>query len=174
MKHIILPYGAIAGAVVIGSIILTLTLAGGNDPEWLGYLIMIVALSLIFLGMKRYRDRELGGVIRFGTGVLLGLGITLVASVIYVAVWEVYLATTDYAFIDDYSRSVIAAKEAAGVAGAALQAELENMDKLKEQYANPVFRLPMTFLEIFPVGVLITLASAALLKNSRLLQADGG
>lgn len=176
MKRVILSYGGLAGTVVIGTAILTLTLSGeihAGGAEWLGYLVMIVALSLIFLGIKRYRDHELGGVIRFGTAVLLGLGITLVASVIYVAVWEVYLSMTDYAFIDDYTRSMIEAKEAAGVAGPALQAEIESMSRLKEQYANPVFRLPMTFLEIFPVGLLITLVSAGLLRNSNLLPAMG-
>ena len=40
---------------------------------------MIVALSVIFLGVKRYRDQELGGVIRFGTAFMLGLGIAAVA-----------------------------------------------------------------------------------------------
>ena len=88
--------------------------------------------------------------IRFGTGVLLGLGITLVASVIYVAAWEVYLAMTDYAFIDDYAQSMLSSEEAADAA---------------RRYANPAFRLPVTFLEIFPVGLLITLASAGLLKR---------
>jgi hypothetical protein len=176
MKRIILPYGALAGAVIIGSLTLTLTLSGESHAagtEWLGYLVMIVTLSLIFLGIKRYRDHELGGVIRFGTAVRLGLGITLVASVIYVAAWEVYLSVTDYAFIDDYARSTIAAKEAGDVAGPALQAEIESMERLREQYANPVFRLPITFLEIFPVGLLITLVSAGLLRNSELLPAVG-
>ena len=176
MKRVILPYGALAGVIVIGTMIIGLSIAGESHAagaQWLGYLVMIVALSLIFLGIKRYRDHELGGVIRFRTAVLLGLGITLVASVIYVAVWEVYLSMTDYAFMNDYAQSMIEAKEAEGVAGAALQAEIESMDKLKEQYANPMFRLPMTFLEIFPVGLLITLVSAGLLRNSSLLPANG-
>ena len=177
MKRAIFTYGAIAGAVIIGSMILGFTLADEGDvggSQWLGYLIMIVALSLIFLGIKRHRDHELGGVIRFGTGVALGLGITLVASVVYVAAWEGYLSMTDYAFIDDYAQSVIAAQEADGVTGPALQAEIESMDNLRERYANPWFRLPMTFLEIFPVGLLITLVSAGLLRNRDLLPADGG
>ncbi len=153
MKPIIFLYGALAGTVIISTSILTIALAGETHlagAQWLGYLVMIVALSLIFVGIKRYRDQELGGVIRFGTGVLLGLGITLVASVIYVAAWEVYLAMTDYAFIDDYAQSMLSSEEAADAA---------------RRYANPAFRLPVTFLEIFPVGLLVTLASAGLLKR---------
>jgi hypothetical protein len=45
------------------------------------------------------------------------------------------------------------------------------MDAFKRQYANPLFRLPMTFAEIFPVGVLVSLVSAAILRNPRVLPA---
>ena len=38
-------------------------------------------------------------------------------------------------------------------------------------YANPLYRLPITFVEIFPIGVLISLISAVLLRNSRFLPA---
>ena len=116
----------------------------------LGYLTMIVALSVIFLGVKRYRDQELGGVIRFGTAFMLGLGIAAVASLAYVILWEVYLSATDYAFIRDYTESILAAFEADGLVGAALQVEIDSMNELKARYANPLYRLPMTFLDIFP------------------------
>ena len=173
MTKISLTYGAIAGVVIIGFIMTSLSLAGGDlsGQQWLGYLIMIVALSLIFVGIKRYRDRELGGVIKFATAAKLGLGITLVASLVYVIVWEVNLSLTDFAFIDEYTRAVIAGKEAAGTRGAELEALIAEMETLKERYANPLFRLPMTFLEIFPVGLLITLLAAAVLRNSRFLPA---
>ncbi|MEX2122826.1 MAG: DUF4199 domain-containing protein [Woeseia sp.] len=97
----IFTYGIISGLVVIGTAVLALALSGGEETlhaqEWLGYLIMLIALSMIFVGIRRYRDRQLGGVIRFGTAMLLGLGIAAVAGVVYVAVWEIYLAMTDYA-----------------------------------------------------------------------------
>ncbi len=177
MKKIILTYGAVSGIVIIGSCIISAYLAGrAEEPRFSqlgGYLVMVVALSCIFVAIKRYRDRELGGVIKFGTATLLGLGITAVASVAYVVGWEVNLSLTDYAFADDYARSIIAGKEAAGMSGAELEAEIAAMEKFKRQYANPVFRLPVTFLEIFPVGLLITLISAAVLRNSKILPARG-
>ncbi len=175
MQKLMLVYGTIAGTIIIGSIIFGLALDTDDDSmkslEWLGYLIMIVALSMIFIGIKRYRDRDLGGVIRFGTAAKLGLGITLVASLIYVVAWEVNLSLTDYAFIDDYTQSIIAGKQAEGVEGAELEEVVAEMEKMKVQYSNPVYRLPMTFLEIFPVGLLITLIAAALLRNRRFLPA---
>jgi len=148
--------------------------SGNEEVEftaWMGYLIMLVALSLVFLGVKRHRDRELGGVIRFGTAFLVGIGITLVASLIYVVVWEVNLAMTDYAFMTDYTASIIRQAVADGVAGADMDALMAEMETLAENYKNPLFRLPMTFVEIFPLGLLVSLISAALLKNSRFLSA---
>lgn len=175
MRKIIITYGVVAGAVIIGSMILTNSLVGQEDSvnlsEWLGYLVMIVALSVIFVGIKRYRDRELGGVIKFGTAAMLGLGISLVASVVYVVVWEVNLAMTDYTFIDEYTQSVIEKNVAEGVSGADMRAVVAEMEEMKEQYAKPVYRLAITFLEIFPVALLITLLSAAVLRNSKVLPA---
>lgn len=171
MQRIILIYGASAGLAVILSIILGLMVSDGAETpqvqQWLGYLIMLVALSLIFAGIKRYRDQHLGGAIRFGKALLVGLGIAAVAGVVYAVVWEIYLALTDYAFIDAYTQGVMARQRAEGVAGAELQALTDDLATLKARYANPLFRLPMTFLEIFPVGAVITLISAALLRRGR-------
>lgn len=175
MKGAMLTHGVIAGLMIALVSFLGLNAQSGEEvPEFsplVGYLIMIVALSLIFVAVKRYRDNQLGGVIRFSTAFLLGLGITAVASVIYVAGWEVNLRLTDYAFAEDYSRSVIAAKRAEGVEGDALEAEIAKMEEFQRQYRNPLFRLPVTFLEIFPVGLLIALIAAAVLRKSEVLPA---
>ena len=175
MKNIILKYGVIAGGVVILSFIAGAMLSSASETtrfsELLGYLIMIIALSMVFVGIKQYRDQELGGVIRFGTAFRVGLGITLVASLIYVLGWEINLAVTDYSFIDEYTKYVLEEKQAAGLDGAALDAEVARMEEMKESYGNVWYRLPITFIEIFPVGLLVTLLSSMLLKNSRFLAA---
>ena len=172
MKKIVLVYGAIAGVVVIIALVAGLTLSEGEGPwssQWLGYLVMFVALSLIFVGVKRYRDTELGGVIGFGRAFQVGLGIAQVASVAYVLSWEAYLATTDYAFIDDYTVGVIESKRAEGLSEDAMQELITEMENMKAMYGKPWLRLPITFLEIFPVGLLVALVSAGLLKNPQLM-----
>lgn len=171
MLRIILINGLISGVVIIAGILGTILLGGGHSSLWLGYLIMLVALSSILVGVKQYRDRDLGGVIGFGKALLMGLGIAVTASIAYVLVWEIYLAVTHYAFIDQYTASILAAKRAAGVTGAEYQKAVAEMDTLRRQYADPLFRLPMTFVEIFPVGVLVALVSAALVRNPRFLPA---
>lgn len=174
MTNIIFLFGTIAGLIVIGTMIAVIVASGGsheNSSVWLGYLTMIVALSMIFFGVKRYRDRELGGVIKFLPALFMGLAISVVAGVIYVLVWEAYMAGTNHAFFDAYMNSYIEQQKAAGVTGAALEKIISEMNVMKVQYADPLFRLPMTFMEIFPVGVIISLISAAVLRNSKVLPA---
>ncbi len=170
MKKLILVYGAISGLVII--VINTLSIELGIGHEWLGFLVMFIAFSSIFVAVKQYRDDTLGGVIRFGTGFLLGLGITAVASLAYVFVWELYLASTDYAFIEGYIASIIESRQSAGASDAELAATIADMETIRQQYANPLLRLPMTFVEVFPIGVLISLISAVILRESQTLAAE--
>jgi hypothetical protein len=171
-------FGTISGLIVIGSMIGVFVASSGQPEmgqhsEFLGYTIMLVALSMIFFGIKSYRDRELGGVIRFLPAFMMGIGISVVAGIIYVLVWEVYMAFTHYTFMDAFVNSYIAKQKAAGITGAALEKVVAEMNAMKVQYANPLFRLPMTFMEIFPVGFLISLLSAAVLRRSDVLPAQG-
>lgn len=168
MRKTAFIYGSIAGLIVIASIVIGFFLGAdhGDSSLFLGYTIMIVALTLIFLAIKSYRDRQ-GGVIKFGPAFLLGLMTAIVAGAFYVIGWEGYLAATNYTFMDGYVAAAIEAKKAAGLAGAALDAEIARLGQMKAQYANPLFRMPMTFMEIFPVGLVIALVSAAILRNPK-------
>jgi hypothetical protein len=174
MKKILFVYGSIIGVVVISVMLIGLAFSteGMNtSSQMFGYLTMLIAMSLIFAGIKKYRDRDLGGVIRFWPAFGLGLGISAVAGVFYVLGWEINLAATDYAFIENYTQGVIDAKKSAGLAGAELETLIAEMDALKTNYGKLLFRMPMTFLEIFPVGVLVSLVSAAILRKPNILPA---
>lgn len=171
MFRIMLVYGAIAGVVIISIMIAGMVLGGGPGSQVQGYLTMVVVLSLIFVGIKRYRDKTLGGVIKFLPALGLGAGIAAVAGVFYVLSWEVSLHLTDFAFVDAYKEMAIAGYEAKGLTGEALSAKVASLESMMESYRNPVFRIPMTFIEIFPVGLLVALVSAALLRNPKILPA---
>lgn len=176
MTRIILIFGIAAGLIVTVPMDLLLANAesgSGAHSLFTGYLMMVLALSLIFFGVKRLRDRELGGAIRFVPALLAGLGISVVASVIYVIGWEITLAVTNFAFVDTYSTAAIEAARAKGASAADVAVVVAQMDEFRRQYANPLIRLSFTFIEIFPVGCLISVISAALLRNSRLLPARG-
>lgn len=167
-------YGGIAGAIAIALISAMIGLhltAHDSAAMWVSYLIMLIALSLIFVGVKRYRDVECGGVIRFGRAFLLGLGIAAVAGLIYAAGWEVFTAASGYDFMAEYSASILERMRADGATAAAIEAQAAELRGFAESYRNPLFRVPMVFLEIFPVGLLVALVSAGLLRNPRVLPA---
>ncbi len=177
MFAIALRYGAISGAIVVGVIIAGMMYADGiggghaTTSLWFGYLIMILALSTIFLAIREYRNKTLGGVIKFFSAFGVGLLVAAIAGVVYVAAWETFLQVSHYPFMENYTAAMIQAQRDAGVSGPDLDAFIAEMDKAKADYANPLYRLPMTFIEIFPVGFLIALISAAILRNPKILPA---
>lgn len=145
----ILTYGTISGVIL--AIIFLSTLHFGDLSNTVGmavgFLTMFIALSVIFVGVKRYRDQELGGVIRFWTALKLGVGMALIAALFYVLGWEAYLLATDYAYVEN----VIAMGY--------------------PDYGDPLYRMPITFTEILPVALVVPLLSAVLLRNPRFLPA---
>jgi hypothetical protein len=179
MLNRILKFGVVAGIIAGGG--LSLTIAGAGDSMGhgmtgmaVGYAIMLVALSLVFVGVKRERDEAGGGVIRFWPAFGMGLAISAVAGVFYVAAWEIAQVTLIHGdFAKTYGDAMIAQKRAAGASAAELAQATREMAEFTRQYHDPLFRLPMTFMEIFPVGVLVSLVSAALLRNPRFMVARG-
>jgi len=169
--------GGIAGLISGGFLLIT-SLMRSDDPmsgheygALFGYAAMLVALSFIFIAVKRQRDIAQGGVIKFLPAFGMGLAISFLAGVIYVIAWEITLSLTGWDFATSYMEGMIEAKREAGMAGDELEAYRAEMQGFVDMYANPVFRVPMTFVEIFPVGVLVSLVSALLLRNSRFMPA---
>jgi hypothetical protein len=176
MLRRVLTYGTVAGAIV-GVPLSGLTIAMNGHAltsygTYIGYTLMLIALSTVFVAIKRHRDEDLGGVIKFWPAFGLGLGISFVAGIFYVAAWEVAVAVTHSDFAGTYANALIEQEKAKGVTGEALAKFTAGMERFKAQYKNPLYRLPMTFAEIFPIGVLVSLISAALLRNTRFLPAS--
>jgi hypothetical protein len=175
MFKTIVRFGLIAGLIV--AIPMVVLMVGFSPATFeaggllYGYLSMIAALTMVFLGVKHYRDTVRGGTIKFGPALGVGLGISAVASLLYAVGWEVSLALTGFDFADSYYRSLIDAARAKGTSEAELQQLIADGKSFAAWYSKPWLRMPMSFVEMFPVGLLISLISAALLRNSRLLPA---
>lgn len=170
MTRIILIYGLIAGAVVaivsFGGLAL---LADDGIPaggQWLGYTVMVIALSVIFFAVKGYRDDQQGGVIRFWTALKLGLGISLVAGLVYVMGWEIYFQATGGEFMQQYAAAYLEQMKSDGASAAAIEAARERMAEFEAIYEFLPARMGITLIEILPVGFVISLLSAALLRRS--------
>jgi hypothetical protein len=170
MLRLILSSGLISGLVIITGTVGVLTLRGPDvtaaGPA-MGYGIMVLAMGMIPWSLRKLRSASPDGALSFGRGMALGLGITLVASLIYVALWEVYLAATHYEFMGNYIAAALAAKKAEGLTGVAYDQLAAQMEAMRVQSANPLLRLPMTFAEIAPVGLVMSLFSAALFRRKQ-------
>lgn len=173
MTRIAAIFGSIAGLILVASFAIGFAMGAEMDDHSpiMGYLIMLIALSMIFAGVKRYRDRELGGVIRFVTAFGMGLAIGGVAAIFYVAGWEAYMYATDYSFMPAYIDSVIEAERAKGTSPEKIAAMSRELQAFARQYANPVYRMAITLSEIVPVMLIVALVAAGLLRNSRFLPA---
>ncbi len=176
MKKIVFVYGVIAGAINLGIALLLTTIFGNEmahaNMEWLGYLIMIIALTMIFMGIKQFRDKNLGGVIKFGKAFLVGLYIALVASAIYVVSWEVYIQTSGENWIENYQSSLIEGMREHGATEEEITIKKEELEYYANMYENPLNRTLITLSEILPVGLIISLISAALLRKNTFMPAD--
>lgn len=170
MRRIILINGVIAGLIVSGILVITHPLVedgtiGMNSSMFLGYASMVLAFSMVFVGIKTYRDRILQGVITFGQGCKVGLLITLIASVMYAVTWDVYYRVTDSEFLQKYTAHYIEKMETEGASQEEIASMRTEMDAFSRMYENTFIRFCFTLLEIVPVGIAITLLSAAVLRK---------
>lgn len=169
MTKLVLIFGSIAGLICGGMFFLNMpadaeaAMKQMENGQLIGYATMIISLSSIFFAVKQYRDTYLGGNISFGKAFLVGLYITLVAGVIYVIAWEIYYTNFATDFTEFYLEHLKSQMAKDGMTEAAIATELAPQAEMMTMYnENMPFRLGLTFLEIFPVGVLISLISAGL------------
>ena len=164
MQSIVLKHALIAGGILI--VAFAATLPFGIHSEVVGYTSMVLAFLLVFFGIRAYRE-ELGGSIGFGKAFQVGILITLVVCAIYVVSWEIVYWGFWPDFLDQYNAHALAKLRASGATEAAIQAAQAQMARFAELYKNPLFNVGMTFLEIFPVGLIVTLVSAGILRRKQ-------
>jgi hypothetical protein len=178
MRKVTLIFGLIAGAIVSVFMVIGIALWEKSgivvDNALIGYATMVIALSMVFFGIKSYRDNYQDGKIRFWKGFQVGLLITLIASFMYAITWETYnqvSPSSSAAFIDYYAKCQIDKLKEKGVSPAEIDQEVKKMDDFKRIYRNTAIRFGMTLMEILPVGIIITLISAAVLRKKDFLPA---
>jgi len=170
MKRTILIFGLISG--VISSLMMVSTLPfldkiGATKGAVVGYTAIVLSFMLVFFGIRSYRENVGNGEITFGTAFLVGIGITLISCVFYVATWEIIYFKFMPNFMDNYGSSTIENLRAAGATAEVIQRKINEYSQLRENLKNPLYNSAMTFLEPFPVGLLITLISAGILRKKR-------
>ena len=171
MKKTVIVFGLIAGAIIAGMMVYSINLCYHNEDfkgnAVVGYAAMLAAFSFIFVGVRNYRNKYLGGFISFGKAFKTGLFIALVASTIYVLAWLVYYYGFIPDFMDKYTDYVLRTARTDGATAAELARKSEEMASFKELYKNPVMVVLITYAEVFPLGLVIALVSALLLKRKQ-------
>jgi hypothetical protein len=170
MKRIVLTFGLIAGAVLSAMMAASMALIdviGYDRGEIVGYTTMVLAFLLVFFGIRSYRDNVAGGEITFGKGFAVGLLIVAVASVCYVVTWQVIYFGFLPDFGERYAAHALEQARAAGATAEELAAQARQMARYAELYKNPLINAAITFLEPLPVGLVMALVSAGILRRKR-------
>jgi hypothetical protein len=98
----------------------------------------VLASLLIFFGIRSYRENVGDGKISFGRGLAVGIPIAVLSAAGYVAAWEAVYDSNPGFTDKPFDKQV---------------------EAFKKMYANPPVNVAFTFIEPFPVGVLMTLLS---------------
>ncbi len=168
MKKIVLIFGLISGLIVsilMGCTLLLADRIGSGHSMALGYTIMVASFLLIYFGIRSYRDNVLLGRISFGRAFACGILIALIATVCYVAMWEILYFNFMPHFMDGYFAAQVRRVQAAGLDSAATAAQVAAILRSQQAYQNPLVNMAYTFMEPLPVGLLVTLISAAVLRR---------
>ncbi len=168
MKKTVLTFGLISGVVIsvlMGGSLLLADKIGMGHSMVLGYTIMVASFAFIYFGIRSYRDNTLGGQISFGRAFACGILITLITTACYVVMWEILYFNFMPHFMDSYFAAQIQKVQAAGLDAAATAAQVAAIKHSQELYQNPLVNIAYTLMEPLPVGLLITLISAAVLRS---------
>lgn len=175
MKKNIIIYGLIAGIIVSAQMLFSINFmshCNGNldyDTSMvIGYASMLIAFSLVFVGIRNFRDQYNEGIITFGKAFKIGILIVFIASTIYVVTWLInyYFFVPD--FIEKYSAHMIDQLKTSGASAQEIEAQTKEMADFAKMYKNPFFNAMITYSEILPVGLIVTLISSLLLKRKEI------
>jgi hypothetical protein len=171
MKKVVLTFGLISGAVSAGLMFATLPFIdkiGFDKGAYVGYSGMVLAFLLVFFGIRSYRDNVSNGYVTFGRAFSVGILITLVSCVFYVIAWEIIYFNFMPDFWDKYSNYIVEKARNSGASAAEVAKQVEAMKSFKVTYFdNPFWNVLLVFAEPFPVGIIVTLLSAIILRRKR-------
>lgn len=167
MKKNVLTFGLISGAISSVMMLSTVPFVdriGFDRGEILGYTTIVLSFLLVFFGVRSYREQN-GGTLTFGRGFAIGILITLISCACYVVTWEVIYFKLMPGFAEKYSAYMVEHVKASGASQETIDASLRQMQDFKRMYDNPFMNAAITFTEPFPIGLVVALISAAVLRK---------
>jgi len=168
MKKTVLTFGLISGAISAATMLATIPIAdklGCGKGEILGYSVMVLSALMVFFGVRSYRENAGNGRLTFGCGFAVGILITLISSACYVATWELVYYKLMPDFADKYAAHMAERAKASGASQEKIDEQVRQAKQFKRMYDNPTINVGITFMEVFPVGLVVTLVSAGILRK---------
>ena len=170
MKKVVLKFGFIGGAFLVAMIfVMRLIMGDSNDfskGEGAGYIFMIGGFSMVFWAIREYRDKLNNGYINFNTGFRVGILVSLVASLCYVAGWMIYFYFIETSFVEKYTAYYFKVIESGGFTPAEIAKQKQDFSLSMEQYKNPFVMMLYTLLKVFPLGLIVTILCSMLMKRT--------
>ncbi len=172
MKKNIIIYGIIAGIIVSVLMLISVNSTSHREGDFdynrslfIGYASMLIAFSLVYVGIRNYRNKYNGGIIGFGKAFQIGIMIVLIASTMYVIAWLIDYFFFIPDFMEKYSAHMIEQLKASGASQTEIDNQTKEMANMSAMMKNPFYNAMMTYLEILPVGLVVTLISSLILKR---------
>jgi hypothetical protein len=168
MKKTVLTFGLISGAVSAGMMLATVPFLKSLDfhkSEIIGYSSIVAAALIVFFGVRSYRDNVGEGRLTFGRGFTVGLLITLVSAVCYVATFQCVYFLLMPGFGAQFAAYMVEQARVSGASPQQIAETTRQAQTFKQLYDNPLINAALTFLEPLPIGLVVTAISAAILRK---------
>jgi len=168
MKKTVLTFGLISGVVISVLMMSTLPFAhqiGFSRAMVVGYTTMVLSFLLVFFGIRSYRENVGDGRISFGRALSVGFLIMLITCAFYVITWEIMYYFLMPNFLTEYSAYMVENLRKSGASAEQINQQVEQMKQFQVLYSNPLINAAFTLLEPLPVGLVMTLISALILRK---------
>ena len=156
MKSFVIRFGLISGAISAALMFLTWVLLRGpwlfENGYFVGYAGMVLSLSVMFIGVRSYRDHVGQGSVSFGKAFQAGLLMALISGCCYAIAWVIISHFFYPNFWDHYIEHEMNSLRQSGAAEAVLQEKMKKLEEYKSMTANPLVNGLFAFVEPLPVG----------------------
>jgi len=131
--------------------------------EIIGYSSMVVSLLFVFFGIKHFRDKENKGRVSFGKALLIGVLISLMASIAFGILDVIYVKIINPEFMTDYYDRML--EQAQSFPTEEFELRKTELESEKEMFSNPFMHFFIMSMMVFVIGFIISLLSALILQR---------
>ncbi len=168
MKNAVIKYGLISGAIS-AALLFFVSMVFYKRYDFshgflIGYSCMLLSFFVIYFGMANYRDHVGGGQINYWRALSIGLLITVISCICYSLAWIIISNTMLPDFMDKCCAYMVDEARQGGASAAKIDAKIAETNNMKELLKNPVMAFLMYSIEPTPVGIIVSVVCAFLVR----------